>query len=296
MALEFSGPRAIVGASREDNAASLRELSASAPKPPAVIQALQHVTSAQWRDRGLMLLRAEAFYAAYADLARAVEWDPNDAAALDGLVRASAPASKLDEVRNLLAKLAARPGGANVPVKLALSRLLASQGATDEAAGIAFGVLQTDVANVSALEQLASVLSDAGDGERLAPVVARLLAVAPGSTWAHYYAAALHFIQQRPADTLREARLATQADPANAKAHNLVGASLASLGQSDEARRAFEASIKADPRDPGTYTNLATLELQGGNVSRARQFFAEALTIDPTSESARQGLLSLPAR
>jgi Flp pilus assembly protein TadD len=115
---------------------------------------------------------------------------------------------------------------------------------------------------------------------------------APGSTWSHYYAAALFFIQQRPADTLREARLAVTADPSNAKAHNLVGASLASLGDRERARAAFEASLKADPKDPGTYTNLATLELQGGNVSRARQYFAEALTIDPTSTSAREGLLN----
>ena len=58
------------------------------------------------------------------------------------------------------------------------------------------------------------------------------------------------------------------------------------------AREAFVASLKADPREPGTYTNLATLEMEGGNVLRARRYFAEALTIDPSSTAARQGLAS----
>ena len=65
------------------------------------------------------------------------------------------------------------------------------------------------------------------------------------------------------------------------------------MGNSDAARVAFEASIKADPREPGTYTNLATLELQSGNRERARRYFVEALTIDPSSQTAREGLASL---
>ena len=73
----------------------------------------------------------------------------------------------------------------------------------------------------------------------------------------------------------------------------LIGACLASMGQPDAARAAFETSIKADPREPGTYTNLATLELQSGNRDRARRYFSEALTVDPLSQPARDGLASI---
>ncbi len=66
------------------------------------------------------------------------------------------------------------------------------------------------------------------------------------------------------------------------------------MGNTDAARTAFEASLKADPRDPGTYTNLATLELQAGNRAQARKYFTEALTIDPSSQAARDGLNSIP--
>jgi Flp pilus assembly protein TadD len=72
-----------------------------------------------------------------------------------------------------------------------------------------------------------------------------------------------------------------------------MGACLASLGQTDAARASFLASIKADPKEPGTYANLATLELQSGNRDRAARFFAEALTIDPSSQVARDGLNSI---
>jgi spermidine synthase len=290
MALEFSGPRSIVGASRDDNAQALRELAGLAPRPLAVQEGLHRATGADYRKRGQMLLRADAYRPGYLDFVRALELDPGDAGSMEGLIRSAASASRLDEARGILSKLAAEPR--NTAAKLALSRMLASEGAIDQAVRIPLGLLQEDPSNLPALEQLASILSDVGDGERLAPVVARMMVSAPGNTWSHYYAAALFFIQQRPADTLREARLAVTADPSNAKAHNLVGASLASLGDRDRARAAFEASLKADPKDPGTYTNLATLELQGGNVARARQYFAEALTIDPASTTARQGLLS----
>jgi len=150
-------------------------------------------------------------------------------------------------------------------------------------------------ADVPALEQLASVLSDIGDARRLEPVVQRLVKEAPKNTWSHYYAASLFFIQGRLDMALQAARNSVALDPSNAKAHNLIGACLASMGQTDAARTAFETSIKADPREPGTYANLATLELQSANRDKARKYFAEALTIDPNHQAARDGLATVMA-
>ena len=124
-------------------------------------------------------------------------------------------------------------------------------------------------------------------------MAARLVKEAPRNAWSHYYAASLFFLQNRPQLALQAARNAVAIDPTHAKAHNLVGAALASMGQNDAARSAFETSIKADPREPGTYTNLATLELQSGNRQLAERYFAEALTIDPSAQAAREGLNSI---
>ncbi len=289
--LEFSGPRNIFGPSRDDNATTLRELAAGSPKPAAVIAAEQAATAGSRRDRGLMFLRADAHRPAYDDFVRALETDPNDPVTLDGLTRSAGALGRIDDARTVLTKLASAPE--NSSAKMALSKVLASQGAVEEAARIPFTVLQSDPGNVAALEQLASVLSDVGDATRLEPVAARLVSQAPKNTWSHYYAGSLFFMQNRLELAVQAARNAVSLDPANAKAHNLLGACLASMGQTDAARAAFEASIKADPRESGTYTNLATLELQAGNRARALHYFAEALTVDPMSPSAREGLASV---
>lgn len=289
--LEFTGPRNIFGVARDDNATTLRELSGRSPKPAAVAAARQGATATQHRNRGLMFLQSDAHRPAYDDFLRALALEPDDPVSLDGLTRAAAALSRLEDAKAILTKLASAPAGSSA--KLALSRVLASQGAVDEAVRIPFSLLQSDPGNVPALEQLASVLSDAGDVARLEPVVARLVAEAPRNTWAHYYAASLFFMQNRLDMAAQAARNAISLDPGNAKAHNLLGASLASMGQTDAARTAFQASLKADPREPGTYTNLATLELQAGNRARALLHFSEALTVDPTSQTAREGLASM---
>ena len=117
-ALEFSGPRSIFGATRDDNASALRALAAASPKPQAVTGAIAAATAADWRDRGLMLLKADAAQPAYDDLARALALTPNDPAALDGLLRAAVSLNKIIEVERLLTRLAEPP--ANAAARLAL--------------------------------------------------------------------------------------------------------------------------------------------------------------------------------
>jgi spermidine synthase len=286
--LEFSGPQSIFGRARDDNAALLRQLAASGTRPPAVEAAVNAASAASWRERGWMFYRADGYRPAYADFTRALESDPRDQRALEGLLVTSTPAERSTETRVLLGRLAS--DAANGPAKIAFSRFLAAQGAYEEAARVAFSILQSNPGSVAALEQMASILADVGDKERMAPIVSRLRAEAPASDAAHYYSAALLFIEGRTELALREARAVIAKNPGHAKAQNLAGACLANLGQRDQARAAFEASIAADPKEPATYTNLAMLELEAGNPERAEQYFAEALTIDPTSEVAREGL------
>ena len=54
--------------------------------------------------------------------------------------------------------------------------------------------------------------------------------------------------------------------------------------------------MQSDPHDPAAYSNLATLEMEAGDLPRARRYFAEALTLDPTNEIARQGLATVLAQ
>lgn len=291
-ALEFSGPQSVFGRIDSDNATLLRRLAADASeRPDAIRQTEAAATAETFRDRGWMLLQADAFRPAYDNFVRAIEMDPADPRALDGLIRASAPLQRAADTRALLTRIAADP--AQVPARLALSRLLASEGAYDQAVGIAFSIVQSDPNNAAALEQLASILSDVGDVERMRPVVARLRAVAPSTEAAHYYSAALLFMEKRVDLALNEARRVLAINPSHARAQNLMGACLASVGRREEARVAFQASLQADSKDPATYTNLAMLETQAGNPTLAMRYYAEALTLDPNHAAARQGLAAL---
>jgi spermidine synthase len=291
--LEFSGPRSVFGGSRTDNARTLRDLAAASPQPPAVEAAWASADAKAWRHLGEMLFRADSYGPAFDGFVRAVELSPRDAAALDGMVRASPPMGRTAATRELLGKLASDPD--NDEAKLALSRLLAAEGAFEESARIPLGLLQANPGHVAALEQLASVLSDAGDAERLEPVVARLRIEAPSAASTRYYSASLAYLRERPDLAIREAEAALAADPSHARAQNILGAALAGVGQRDRARAAFTASLAADPHDPATYSNLATLELEIGNTAAAHRYFAEALTIDPSNTVARDGLATVLA-
>ncbi len=291
--LEFSGPRSVFSRSSDDNPESLRGLASGHGRPQTVEAALDAARAADWRDRGWMFLRADAFRPAYDDFRRALAEDPTDARSFEGLLRASVLVRRGPETKTLLTSLASDPG--NSAAKLALSRLLAAEGAYGEAVRIPLGLLQANSGGLPALEQLASVLSDAGDAERLAPVVARLRIEAPGSEAADYYAATLLFMQDRQELAANAARAVIARNPGHARAQNLLGAALASLGERDGARSAFQASLKADPRDSATYANLGTLELQAGNRHAAAQHFASALIVDPLSEAARRGLADATA-
>lgn len=295
LALEFSGPRSVFGRYAINNDGILREVARRASAPDAVREAMGRVGAVSWRDRGWMLLQADAYKPAWHDFARALELDPSDPETYEGMRRAAVAdgSDLLDQTRKMLRRLAA--DRSRVPAGVALSRLLAAEGAIDEAIALAFDLSQRYPDNLDVLAQLASVLSDAGDLERLQAVVARLRKDAPTSEATHYFTASLLFMQGRPDLAVPEAESAIRKNPGHARAQNLLGAALATMGDLVRARELFHASLDADPRQPGTYANLATLEMQAGNRRAAAQRFAEALTIDPTSEIARRGLAEATA-
>jgi spermidine synthase len=289
-ALEFSGPRSIFGQPTDRNDKLLRQLARTAPAPAAVQTAIGQAGPADWRNRGWMLLAADIHEAAWHDFARALESDPTSADAYRGLLRASIPGATpgIDEAQTLLTRLAADPS--HIQAKVALSRLLAAKGETDQAEAQMLDVLRRYPDNLDALEQLASVQSDAGNTQQLQSVVASLVRIAPTSQITRYYTASLFFLQGRPDLAVPEAEVVVRENPRHALAQSLLGAALASLGQLERARDAFEASLRANPFSPGTYMNLAMLEMQAGQPHDAARRYAEALLLNPASETARRGL------
>ena len=285
--LEYSAPRGIYGRSREDNAATIRAL--DPVQPPAVSDAFARAMDSDWTSRGQMDLKAQAFASAYDAFGRAIALNSRNTAALSGLSDAAGGAGRLDEERQRLHEIAAREPG-NAFVLIELSRLLAVTGDVPGALNAASDALRADPGEPRAAEQLASVLADAGDGERLAPLANEMMARFPDRLEAHYYQATAQFLRGQPRDAVASARKVVAARPDDARAQSLLGAACAAIGERDCALAAFGAAIRDNPRDPSGYLNAGLLTLQTGNTAAAIDYFASALTIDPSSKQARDGL------
>jgi spermidine synthase len=286
-ALEYSAPRSIYGRTTTDNALTIRELGGD--RPPAVRAALDNATDRDWASRGRMELRAEAHALAFEAFRRAIAINSRNADALAGLSDAAAGARKQDEARDLLRGIAAREP-ANAPARVELSRILAAGGDFNGAIDMATEALRLTPDDPHAGEQLASIVADAGDADRLQPLAESLAARFPDRPEPKYYLATALFLRGRTEDALAAVRHVTDSHPDHARAQNLLGAACATLKRRECAQAAFEASLRASPRDPSTYVNLGQFSLESGNAAAAARYFAEALSIDPRMQTARDGL------
>lgn len=292
MPLEFSAPRHAFAPATPTERPRLVDLAEALPPPRALADRMAAATGAEWRNRGLMLLRANAYQMAYDAFSRAIERDPRDEQAFEGFVRAAVPAGRADDaLQRLRTLIAADP--ANVPARVEASRLLASRQDIEEAARMVADPARAAAPDGRArlLAQAASVFADAGDAARLGPVVRALERERPSEGITLFYAATERHLAGQPDDALRLAELALSRLP-EARVHNLRGVVLATLGLSDAARQAFTAAVAADPRDSAARVNLGVLELERANARGAAAHFAEALAVDPGSEVGRAGLAS----
>jgi tetratricopeptide (TPR) repeat protein len=245
-----------------------------------------------------MLLKAEAFAPAYDAFARAVSLNSRNAGALAGLSDAAAGARRVADERQLLTSIVSREPG-NDAARIELSRVLAAAGEYEAAiAAVRPAITAQDggVIDPRPFEQAASVMADAGDIDRLKPAADFLSERFPGRPDALYYKATALFMRGQADEAAALAKRVTEAQPTHARAQNLLGAACATLGRRECAQAAFEASLRANPRDASTYVNAATFALQTANPQAAASYFAEALAIDPQSEAARSGLAQARAQ
>ncbi|MEQ1730297.1 MAG: fused MFS/spermidine synthase, partial [Vicinamibacterales bacterium] len=275
MRLEFSAPRELHNASAIDNDASLSAAGAAGP-PPEIIRTLREkATAAQWRGRGDMMARSDAYAIAYDDYTNALTFDPNDEAALKAFTRTAVLTNRATDAMGWIKAVGGDTPG--VAGQVALSKLMAAAALRPDA--IATAKQACDVRPVVAIgcEQLASLHADAGDRAQLEPVVQLLKESSPSTAPTHYYSAVLAFLGGDAKSALSEAQEAIAVDASYAAAYDLAGAAHTKLGQADLAAQAFQTSLRFDPHDSTAYTNLGLLALAEGHSEAARHLFAEAL-------------------
>jgi spermidine synthase len=291
MALEFSAPFAVFAGVTSNHAAALRALLDEGNRPPAVARAFQDATAVQWRDRGAMMIDAEAVDSAYHDYTKALDLGASDKTAIDGFVRAAGAARQdLDAERRLRAMIQSRP--TEPAPRVALAQVLGTRGRFDEAVAVATEAARLAPADASAWEQLASLHADREDAVALGQVVDVMRRVFPQRATSWYFAASASFLSGDVDGARTSVHRAIELDPNYADAYNLLGAIHGTTGNIGEAREAFRTSLRLDPRDAVTYINLAQLEIAAGQRDTAADLFAEALSLDPRSGAARDGLAS----
>jgi spermidine synthase len=293
MSLEFTAARAMY-APPQGNAPALRALAEQAEKPEPIAAALRTATASDWIARAEAGLKAEAFGMAHESFRRAAAVDPGNYAALRGAVTAAAALGRLqDETTSLRARSAEDPQ--NPVVRTALSYALALAGDIEGAIGSALDASRLAPDSPQPLEQLASVLADAGDPQ-LASVASTLVAKFPDRKDSRYYEATALVLQNRPyqADAVLTPFLRTH--PRHAKAQNLRGVICAERRDFACATAAFEAASRLDPHDSAAYVNLGNVYLQQADLAKAERAFAEALAMDPSAAAARTALQTMPRK
>jgi spermidine synthase len=289
MALEFSGPRALHASSAEENGNALGSLRPATPEASVVNYENPSAAAGPWQRRATMLLKADAYSSAFRDYMKALTIDPADRLALDGLVRSAVLSGRATEaitwIRGQTAKRAVTVGEL-----VAMSKLLSSNELGADALDTAKQAVRLFPADPDAFEQLASVAADSDDAAGLDEAVERLKALAPARAGTLYFSAVSALMHGRVDEAVRLAEQAKTADETYAPVYDLVGAAYTKLDRPEDARKAFETSLRFDAHDSTAYTNLGLLELAAGNRQAAANRFAEALGLAPNSEAARAGL------
>jgi len=289
MALEFTAPASMYGSSTGANARTIAALTNGAPLPAAVAAVVGHADAARLTARGAMDLKAEAYSSAYDYFRKAAALDAGDAEALRGASDAAAGVNRQQEHRAWLEALV-QSTPASAAARIELSRVRAGTGDFDAAIAAASDAQRLEPDDPRPAEQLASVFADMGDAARLAPVADLLVSRYGEHGDGLYYQATALLMSGRAAEAATVARRAVAANAMSAKAQNLLGAACASTGQRECAEAAFTASLQLNPREPSTYINLGVFYLQTGRPGQADEAFGEALSLDPSSAAARDGL------
>jgi spermidine synthase len=285
--LEFSAPWGLQ--ERGEPASWLLNQRLRDARPEMIRDAEANASASQWRDRALMLLGAGAEALAYDAAARALMLDASDSATLDTLVRAATRLRRQPAALALL-EAARTQTPDSLPPLLAVARMRAATDDRQGAIDAATKATQQFPDAFDGWELVATLAAERRDQQELERVIEAIRAQFPDRWEVRYFAALLHLIRDEYAESARLGEEVLKERSSDPRTLAMVGTAYARLGIRARARDAFEACIQADPADPGSYVQLARLELDSMNARRAAELFSEALVLNPRLPAAVQGL------
>jgi Tfp pilus assembly protein PilF len=130
-----------------------------------------------------------------------------------------------------------------------------------------------------------------GDYDRAVELYKNSLELHPTAE-AHTFLGWTYHYQGKIEDAIAECKRAIEVDPDFGNPYNDIGSYLIALGRHDEAIPWLERAIAAPRYDPRHYPyfNLGRAYYAKGMINRAREYFQEALRIEPRYALARQAV------
>jgi len=130
-----------------------------------------------------------------------------------------------------------------------------------------------------------------GEFDRAVELYKRSLALHPTAE-AHTFLGWTYHFQGKVEDAISECKRAIEVDPEFGNPYNDIGSYLISLGRLDEAVPWLEQAIQAPRYEPRHYPyfNLGRVYYAKGMINRAREYFQQALRIEPDYTLARQAI------
>jgi len=109
---------------------------------------------------------------------------------------------------------------------------------------------------------------------------------------AHTFLGWTYHFQGKVQEAIDECRRAIEVDPDFGNPYNDIGAYLISLKRYDEAIPWLECATRAPRYDPRHYPyfNLGRIYFAKGMINRAKEYFQQALRIEPRYREARQAI------
>jgi Tfp pilus assembly protein PilF len=130
-----------------------------------------------------------------------------------------------------------------------------------------------------------------GDYEQAVELYTKSLEVFPTAE-AHTFLGWTYHFQGKVNEAIAECKRAIEVDPEFGNPYNDIGSYLIELGRFDEAIPWLERAITAPRYDPRHYPyfNLGRAYYSKGMITKAREYFQEALRIEPQYTLARQAI------
>src|SRR6202162_1143741 len=130
-----------------------------------------------------------------------------------------------------------------------------------------------------------------GDYDRAVELYKNSLELHPTAE-AHTFLGWTYHYQGKVEDAIAECKRAIEVDPDFGNPYNDIGAYLLALGRHDEAIPWLESATAATRYDPRHYPyfNLGRAYYAKGMINRAREYFEQALRIQPRYALARQAV------